>query len=86
MDQSAIIYEHLGRVKDPEIPVMSLHDMGILREVTILSKEDNRYSKALEQFKNISRNFNDILLEPTSKNTAPAILAASIFLNIKKKN
>jgi len=50
MNQSATIYEHLGRVKDPEIPVMSLHDMGILREVTVLPKEDSRYSKAIELF------------------------------------
>lgn len=73
MNQSTIIYEHLGRVKDPEIPVMSLHDMGILREVSILSKEDNRYSKALEQFKNMhpelsispSDSVYQILISPT---------------------
>jgi len=29
---------------------MSLHDMGILREVTVLPKEDSRYSKAIELF------------------------------------
>ena len=50
MNQSATIYEHLGRVKDPEIPVMSLHDMGILREVRVLPKEDSRYSRAIELF------------------------------------
>ena len=50
MNQSATIYEHLGRVKDPEIPVMSLHDMGILREVTVLPKQDSRYSRAIELF------------------------------------
>ncbi|MDC1021995.1 phenylacetate-CoA oxygenase subunit PaaJ [Schleiferiaceae bacterium] len=56
MNQSASIYEHLGRVKDPEIPVMSLHDMGILRDVAILPKEDGRYSKALQLFKDIHPN------------------------------
>lgn len=33
MDQSALLYDHLCQVNDPEIPVLSLHDMGILRSV-----------------------------------------------------
>lgn len=33
MDESARILEHLSRVVDPEIPVLTLRDMGILRGV-----------------------------------------------------
>jgi len=51
MDRSEVIYEHLSRVKDPEIPVLSLHDMGILRGVSVLSTEDERYASAMDQFR-----------------------------------
>ena len=44
------IYEHLGRVKDPEIPVLSLHDMGILRGVHVLDDNDARFKDAMETF------------------------------------
>ena len=50
MNRSKEIYEHLGRVKDPEIPVLSLHDMGILRAVDVLSSGDERLKVALDQF------------------------------------
>ncbi len=67
--------------------ILRFNSTGKLKfdEPITITNSDYRFL-VLEQFKNISRNFNDILLEPTSKNTAPAILAASIFLNIKKKN
>lgn len=50
MDRSSNIYEHLGRVKDPEIPVLSLHDMGILRGVERLNESDDRHQEALQAF------------------------------------
>ena len=40
MDLSSTIYTHLGQVNDPEIPVLSLHDMGILRAVNVLPETD----------------------------------------------
>lgn len=50
MDQSKALYEHLSKVNDPEIPVLSLHDMGILRSVQPLDPTDSRYNPALEEF------------------------------------
>ena len=50
MDQSKTLYEHLCQVNDPEIPVLSLHDMGILRSVTLLPKNDERFAKAMDVF------------------------------------
>ena len=50
MDQSKALYEHLSKVNDPEIPVLSLHDMGILRSVQPLDPNDSRYHTALEEF------------------------------------
>lgn len=50
MDVSSTIYTHLGQVNDPEIPVLSLHDMGILRAVKVLPETDERHSQALERF------------------------------------
>ena len=50
MNRSQAIYEHLGRVKDPEIPVLSLHDMGILRGVDVLDDNDARFKDAMETF------------------------------------
>ncbi|MGB2118289.1 MAG: hypothetical protein ACPHYC_05295, partial [Schleiferiaceae bacterium] len=50
MNRSQAIYEHLGRVKDPEIPVLSLHDMGILRGVDVLDDNDTRFKDAMEAF------------------------------------
>ena len=50
MDISSTIYTHLGQVNDPEIPVLSLHDMGILRAVKVLAKTDERHAQALENF------------------------------------
>ena len=50
MNRSKEIYEHLGRVKDPEIPVLSLHDMGILRSVDFLDENDVRFKDAMGAF------------------------------------
>lgn len=50
MDLSSTIYAHLGQVNDPEIPVLSLHDMGILREVKVLPVTDPRHAEALHTF------------------------------------
>lgn len=50
MDRSKELYEHLSRVKDPEIPVLSLHDMGILREVGPMDSTAPEAQKALEEF------------------------------------
>ena len=50
MDLSSTIYTHLGQVNDPEIPVLSLHDMGILRGVNVLPETDERHAQALESF------------------------------------
>jgi ring-1,2-phenylacetyl-CoA epoxidase subunit PaaD len=46
MDRSTELYDHLSRVKDPEIPVLSLHDMGILRGVSVLDPSDARAVEA----------------------------------------
>ena len=46
MDLSSTIYTHLGQVNDPEIPVLSLHDMGILRGVNVLPETDERHAQA----------------------------------------
>ena len=54
-------------------------------EPITITNSDYRFL-VLEQFKKIGKKSNEIMLEPISKNTAPAILAASIFLNIKEKN
>jgi hypothetical protein len=51
MDLSSTIYTHLGQVNDPEIPVLSLHDMGILRGVNVLPETDERHAQALESFR-----------------------------------
>lgn len=51
MDQSQALYEHLSRVKDPEIPVLSLHDMGILRAVEALPNDHPKHAAALEAFR-----------------------------------
>ena len=50
MNQSETIFEYLGRVKDPEIPVLSLHDMGILRGVEIAPKDHPKAEEALSNF------------------------------------
>ena len=50
MDLSNKLYEHLCQVNDPEIPVLSLHDMGILRSVAPLQANDPRHQKALDEF------------------------------------
>ena len=50
MDQSRAIFEYLGRVKDPEIPVLSLHDMGILRGVQLAPENHPKREKALSDF------------------------------------
>lgn len=34
-DQVAIVYQYLEQVKDPEVPVLSILDLGIVRQVTI---------------------------------------------------
>ena len=51
MDVSSTIYKHLGQVNDPEIPVLSLHDMGILRAVNVLQENDERHAQALQRFR-----------------------------------
>lgn len=51
MDVSSTIYTHLGQVNDPEIPVLSLQDMGILRAVKVLAKTDERHAQALKNFR-----------------------------------
>ena len=51
MDLSSTIYTHLGQVNDPEIPVLSLHDMGILRGVNVLPETDERHAQALAVFR-----------------------------------
>ena len=53
MDQSQAIFEYLGRVKDPEIPVLSLHDMGILRGVTIAPLDHPKSENALQSFREL---------------------------------
>jgi metal-sulfur cluster biosynthetic enzyme len=55
MNRSKEIYEHLGRVKDPEIPVLSLHDMGILRSVDVLDENDARFKGAMEPSKTLTQ-------------------------------
>jgi len=53
MDQSQAIFEYLGRVKDPEIPVLSLHDMGILRGVCIVPRNHPNSQNALQSFREL---------------------------------
>ena len=53
MDQSQAIFEYLGRVKDPEIPVLSLHDMGILRGVGIASTDHPNSTEAMQSFREL---------------------------------
>jgi len=53
MDESQAIFEYLGRVKDPEIPVLSLHDMGILRGVNIAPSDHPKSEDALQSFREL---------------------------------
>jgi ring-1,2-phenylacetyl-CoA epoxidase subunit PaaD len=53
MDQSQVLYEFLGRVTDPEIPVLTLHDMGILRGVDTVGWAHPKAQEALEKFKGL---------------------------------
>ena len=53
MDESQAIFEYLGRVKDPEIPVLSLHDMGILRGVNIAPSDHPKSENALQSFREL---------------------------------
>lgn len=50
MDRSQALFEHLSQVNDPEIPVLSLRDMGILRKVEPLPVADSRHQPALNLF------------------------------------
>lgn len=50
MDLSKTIFEHLGRVTDPEIPVLSLQDMGILRSVEVLDTAHPKHQEAMDRF------------------------------------
>lgn len=50
MDASAELFAHLSTVSDPEIPVLTLADMGILRKVERLDANHPLYVEALEQF------------------------------------
>lgn len=51
MDRSQSLFEHLSQVNDPEIPVLSLRDMGILRKIEPLAGTDSRRARALTEFK-----------------------------------
>lgn len=51
MDRSSELYDHLSTVADPEIPVLTLHDMGILRSVEQLPPGSEVYHKAIAAFR-----------------------------------
>ncbi len=53
MDRSLELFAYLGAVCDPEIPVLTLRDMGILRKVERLESGSDLYRKGLAQFEEV---------------------------------